>query len=236
MIPRSGERAESVDCNVLYLRTRDESWSMLINNADDEHLKGKKWQGGEEQKFAQITYEELSGSNVYFEIVHFYKAYDFKFESLNSFFLSAILPLNRFRVWLDKFGIIISNRRKLVRSERIDILQLILEKSLDDNKFNISAVSLMGLLHTQRWVYHPDRNRQISYNNLLLKSLAENGEIEAVEGGYKITGKALSTLSDFELEVKLHKQSLTQSKAITFLTIALVVVGCVQAYISYASS
>lgn len=235
-IPRTDERAKDVDCNVLYIRTKDESWSMLINSCNEMRLKGKKWEKGNTQDHTSIAFDELDDPNVYLDIIHFYEIYDFRYTSLRSYFLNVIVPINRLKIFLHKFGLFISNRKQLVRSERMYILQLILEKSLDNSNYKAHAVQLMTELHTQAWVYHPDKDRQIAYNKLLLKSLEGTGDLEAVTSGYKITGKALETLSKFELEVKQHKQSLTQARAITFLTLVLVVVGCVQAYIASGNS
>lgn len=232
-IPRTGKRAESVDCNVLYLRTRDESWSMLVDSANDKGVRGKKWQGKKVEERAVITYEELNDPNVYFDITHFYKIYDFNFSSLGAYFFKAVLPYNKLLVLLEKAGIFVANRKRLVRTERMDTLQLILEKSIEIEGYKVNAVSLMSLLHSQKWVYHPDKDRQISYNRMLLKSLEYSGELKSVDGGYQITEVALDTLSDYELELKRHKQTLSQAKAITCLTIVLIIVGLVQAYVAY---
>ncbi|ELN6883895.1 hypothetical protein RZY40_002100 [Vibrio alginolyticus] len=232
-IPRTGERADSVDCNVIYVRTKDESWSMLIDAANEKGLRGKKWQSGKVEQVASIPYDKLDDPNVYFDINHFYKIYDFKFNSLTEYFFKAILPFNKCLILLEKVGIFVANRKRLVRSERMETLQLILEKSIEDPKYKVSAVSLMSLLHSQKWVYHPDKDRQITYNNLLLKSLKNSGDLKYEDGSYQITESALNTLSDYELESKKHKQMLTQSKAITFLTVVLIIVGLTQAYIAY---
>ncbi|WP_163132981.1 hypothetical protein [Agarivorans sp. Alg241-V36] len=234
-IPRTGERAKSVDCNVLYVRTKDESWSMLIDSANDKGLSGKKWQGEQTDDIASIDYQELKNSNTYLDITHFYNIYDFKFSSLKAYFFRSILPINKFRVLLDKAGIFAANRKKLVRTERMETLQLILERTIDDMNYKVNAVSMMNLLHSQIWVYHPDRNRQISYNDLLLKSLMKTGELKLVDGSYQITEIALDTLSSHELELKKHKQTLNQAKAITWLTLVLIVVGVIQAFVASKS-
>lgn len=62
-----------MDCNVFYLRTKDESWSMLIDSANDKGLRGKEWEGSKTVDSASITYEKLNDPNIYFAITHFTK-------------------------------------------------------------------------------------------------------------------------------------------------------------------
>lgn len=120
-----------------------------------------------------------------------------------------------------------------MRSERIETLKLILEETIENRTFIVSSVSLSGLLYTQKWVFHPDKSRQLAYNDLLLKSLVESGELTSVQYGFKLSPKALVTISEYEEDQKRHRDNLAQSSATKWLTFALIIVGLVQAGVTY---
>lgn len=50
---------------------------------------------------------------------------------------------------------------------------------------------------------------------------------------YELTGKALTTLETYEREAIRHEQMISQSRHMKWLTFALIVVGILQAVVSY---
>ncbi len=86
-------------------------------------------------------------------------------------------------------------------------------------------------MHSNKWVYHPDKTLQIKYNELLLKSLADSGDlkIDRSDFGFKLSPKALPTIADYENDMKKHQESMSQAKAMKWLTFALILVGLIQA-------
>lgn len=232
-IPRSGDKAKDVNCNVVYIRSKDESWTILCNKIDSKGVTGKCWFNQEEFDELSIPWPWLSGYEL--DITHFYGMYDLRYSSISQYFFEGILPWDKLKIVLGKVQQFLFNRKELVRSERIETLKIILEETIENRNFTVSSVSLSGLLYTQKWVFHPDKTRQLAYNDLLIKSLAESGELHSVQYGYKLSPKALVTISAYEEDQKRHNDNLAQSNATKWLTFALIIVGLIQAGVTYYS-
>jgi hypothetical protein len=230
-IPRSGDKAKGVDCNVIYIRAKDESWTILCKNISSKGVTGKYWLNKSEFEELSIPWSWLV--NYELDITHFYGTYDLRYSSILQYFFEGILPWDKLKIVLGKVQQFLFNRKELIRSERIETLKIILEETIENRNFTVSSISLLGLLYTQKWVFHPDKSRQIAYNDLLLKSLAESGELLSVQYGFKLSPKALVTISTYEEDQKRHKDNLAQSSATKWLTLALIIVGLIQASVTY---
>jgi|TARA_B100001059_G_C17772665_1_gene549373 hypothetical protein len=230
-IPRSGDKAGSVDCNVVYIRAKDESWTILCNEINSKGVTGKYWLNKKDYGELSIPWTWLIDYEL--DITHFYGTYDLRYSSVLQYFFEGILPWDKLKIVLGKVQQFLFNRKELVRSERIETLKLILEETIENRDFTVSSVSLSGLLYTQKWVFHPDKSRQLAYNDLLLKSLAESGELTSVQYDFKLSPKALVTISEYEEDQKRHRDNLAQSSATKWLTFALIIVGLVQAGVTY---
>ncbi|MCC4790377.1 MULTISPECIES: hypothetical protein [Vibrio] len=230
-IPRTGEKASEVDCYVMYIKAKDNSWDILADSIDDNGVNGRQWGQDGYAEELHVTFEDIDKAN--FEITHFYKTFDIQFSSLFDYILKGFFPYYQLSIQFNKAAQIFYNRRELTRTERMTTLQLILEKTIDKKNYCIAAYDLTSLLHSQRWYYHPDRNRNLNYNELLLDSLVASGDLEKVNNAYKLSSHALVSLSQHEQDERKHKETLGQSKAMTKLTFALILVGFAQVYVSY---
>ncbi len=232
-VPRTGEKAAEVDCFVMYIKAKDNSWNILAEGMDNTGIKGRQWSDEGYTEKSHVAFEDVDKANI--EITHFYKTYDIQYFSLHDYLLKGVLPYYQFKIHFNKAAQVFYNRKELSRSERMAALQLILEKTIDDRDFCITVSGLLSLLHTQRWYYHPDRERNKNYNELLLESLVASGDLEKDKGIYRLSNQALISLSQYEQEDRKHKETLRQSKAMTKLTFALIFVGLIQAYISFSN-
>ena len=232
-VPRTGEKAAEVDCFVMYIKSKDHSWNILAESMDSTGIEGRQWRDNGYTEKSHVIFKDIIKASI--EITHFYKTYDIQYFSLDDYLLKGVIPFYKLKIHFNKAAQVLYNRKELSRSERMAALQLILEKTVDDKNFCITVSSLLSLLHTQRWYYHPDRDRNINYNELLLDSLVESGDLEEDKGIYRLSKHALISLSEHEQEDRKHKEILRQSKAMTKLTVALIFVGLIQAYISFSN-
>ena len=140
-IPRSGDKAKSIDCNVVYLRAVDESWSMLCSKIDEKGITGKYWLNQEEFDELSIPFLWLKDYEV--DITHFYGSYDLRYASVSQYFWEGILPWDKLKIIVGHVQQFLFNRKELVRSERIETLKLILEETIDNHRaFCRGTVSL----------------------------------------------------------------------------------------------
>ncbi len=117
------------------------------------------------------------------------------------------------------------NRKTLVRSERMNVLNHFVEKTIEKPGFYVTPIQLGVNLNKQRWIFHPDRAKHQSHYRLLLDSLAETGELSKEGIAYSVTGKALATLAEFEQEQQRHQDNFNSAKTTHRLTIALIGIG-----------
>ncbi|WP_301833652.1 hypothetical protein, partial [Vibrio cholerae] len=209
------------------------SWSMLADGINDKGITGRKWAGEGYTEQSIVNFDEIENSK--FEITHFYKIYDIQYFSLNSYILKSLFRYDQLKIQSNNTAQVFYNRKELTRSERMAALQLILEKTVDDNTFSITPYKLSNLLYTERWYYHPDRERNYNYNVLLLDSLVASNDLIKEKYGYKLSCYAMVSLSQFEQDERKHKETLKQSKAMSWLTFVLIIVGLMQAYIAFTN-
>ena len=169
-----------------------------------------------------LTFEELKNANV--EIHRFYKLYTFEYHSFASYALNSLFRLERIQILIGSVKKYIFTKKSLVLSERIEALKILLDCHLNDRNFSITGMGLTLLVNSNFWVFHPDKSKQVRYNYLLLESLELTGDLKKQGNSeYKLTPQALITISEYEAEQNRHKEAITQSKAITWLTCVIVV-------------
>lgn len=86
-IPRSGNKADSVDCNVIYLRAKDESWTIFCNEIHSNGVTGKYWLNKKDYGELSIPWTWLSDYEL--DITHFYGRYDLRYSSISKYFLKV---------------------------------------------------------------------------------------------------------------------------------------------------
>jgi hypothetical protein len=233
-IPRSGERALRVNCYVTYLKYGEDDWALLVQSVSEYGLTGRYWDGSSFSTDTSIPFQYIEGASL--EINHYYKVYDFKYNSISEYVLKDLSQYFRLIVFRNEFSQFVFNRQELALSERINVLKVLLQQTVENDQFQVSEVSLGNLIHGDRWILHPDRARQQRHSRLILESLAESGELERVQYGYRITDRAITTISEYEAANTRHSETVTQSKQLKWLTFALIIVGLLQAAATYFGS
>ncbi len=123
------------------------------------------------------------------------------------------------------------NAKPLIKKDRHMILKIIVEKQLSESRARFHHLNVMGYLEGKKWMYHPNKSRDLSFIKFCLESWAETGELirEKDNGWFKLGPKAIETIERMEREEQVHQDNVHQAKHIKYLTICLVVVGVVQA-------
>lgn len=84
----------------------------------------------------------------------------------------------------------------------------------------------LGLqLYSRKWFYHPEKDEHKEHLKLLLESFVESGDLKRQDGGYTLSGKALETLANHDLEQQKHQDNLATAKVGNRLTWAIVLIG-----------
>ena len=168
------------------------------------------------------------------EIERFIGLFSFTYSSVAQCVLQDWTYFNRIPIMWEAISQFFFSRRDLGLTQRIETLQVLLQASIDKPEFGVTEVSLPALLHGHRWILHPDKQKQQTYARLLLDSFEESGEVKKNSNGvYRVTGKALTTLSLYEAEKQRHDQMLSQSRHMKWLTLVLILVGAASVFITY---
>ena len=225
-IPLSGPRTRGLDCYTVFISGEEEAWSILLDQVCRNGLVGRWWNGERFEHSCCIPWSQLKGATYKFS--HYVGPYEFRHSTPQSFLASELLNTYRFWILRNQIEQFFFNRRRLARAERMTALKLILERTLANHNYQTSAVAFLTELHSDRWVFHPDKEQHRSYCTLLLDSLVESGDLKKVEISYRLSPKALLTIASYEEEDRRHRDSLRQQRALSWLTFALFAVGAIQ--------
>jgi hypothetical protein len=234
-IPRSGEEGRRVSCYSIYLKTGDGNWLLLIKGIDETGFSGSRWDGTSFKNQDLIPFSAARDASI--EIKRYIGFFSFTYLSAFECVLKDWTYFNRLPILWEALSQFFFSRRDLGLTERIETLQALVQASINDPKFGVTEVTLPALLHGHRWILHPDKKRQQNYARLLLASFEESGELKKDNNGiYRTTGKALTSLSLYEVERQRHEQMLSQSRHMKWLTFVLIIVGAVSAFVTYVVS
>lgn len=170
------------------------------------------------------------------QIRHYLRGYEFRTSSPAMFLLEQLVKYHWFLIWQDRLAQFFYNRRKLSRHDRIEILRTFVVKTTANPQYRTNAIDLVSDLHSLRTFSHPSRDSMIAYYRLILQSFREAGDLSLDNNLYQLTGQGVSTLAQYELEERRFRENLRQQKQVTHLTVVIVLVGLLQAYVTYTST
>lgn len=224
-IPLSTPRCLENDFFVVYISFPETQWKFLCTSKEHNAYSGILWiaeEAGHEATLLRAAIEDLRTT---VEITHYYKCYEFIYTSKWSFFLAQLSARHKFHVAKEKIAQGVFNRKTLVRSERMEVLNYLVERTIEEPGFSTSSITLGAQLNSPRWLHHPQQPQHQSYYRLLLDSLVATGDLAANTGSYTVTGQALSTLSEYEREQQKHQDNFNNAKMTNRLTLGLIFIG-----------
>ncbi len=232
---RSGEKGKRVRCYSIYLKTSEDEWLLRVKGIDKSGLSGLGWNGNRFKEPDSIPFSATG--NVSIEIERYIGLFSFTYSSAMRCVLHYWTYFNRLPIMWEALSQFLFSRKDLGLTERVETLQALVQANINDPNFSVDEGSLPALLHGHRWRIHPDKERQQTYARLLLASFEESGELRTDNDGvYRTTGKALTTLSLYETEKQRHEQMLSQSRHMKWLTLALILVGAANAFVTFVVS
>ena len=169
-----------------------------------------------------------------FECTHFLGPYEFKYGSPFKFIVHQWMRLPYISILRDRLEQFQFNRQNLVRLDRIATLRHVYEASLETPRREVSSVTLAASIYTNRLFFHPDKSRMLNHCRLLLDSLVASGDLAVAGVAYTLAPAALRTLSEHEEEERRHRDMLSQQRALKWFTFALIAVGILQVYVTWA--
>lgn len=227
VIPRSGEKAKLVNAFVIYIFKKDSDPLYLLDRIEEGSIIARKW-NDYSQKFEEevrLKYEDIINLNP--EIIHYHGLDEIRFYSMEEYFIEgasrlvyAKAILYRFKNWFTKYRFA---RKDLLVHKRIDVLRKIIDCHVKATNLqhSISANELFTLMHTPLWYIHPNAKMYKKTLQLNLDSLVITGELRKEQDRYFVTGKAIETITHYELEENRYDQQLASQKLMGWLTFAI---------------
>lgn len=220
-IPRSGNAGKQVNCYSLSLYEGDVP-VLLIRSVDENCLSGLHFEGGGFRANASVPHSLLDGTTIRIEhyhglVTHTYSGLiDYVLHEWTFFYkLQSIYALAKHYVPQFFF-----NKRKLQLPKRMAILEAIIAKQSEEPSKAFSSLDLMSYMYSLRWYLHPQRTEVRKKMDLYLASFEASGELlqSRQRSEYLITGKAIATLEQYQIETARAKDARTSNTWILRLT------------------
>lgn len=230
-IPRSGREGASVNCYSIFIDKNQEPY-LLVKNIKKDTLHCIKWNGAEYKDELDIFYGDVNFSEMV--IIHCCGLNDFKYINVNDFIISYYTRypyiLSYFTEKIGNIDQYFFNKKKIVTKRRMDLLKFLSDYSNETGN-DIDMLTIMAKLYTKKWILHPGSNVELRKLELYLAALEENGEVERKKDGYKVKGKALLSIEEYEEQERKHTDNIKIQRKLFWLTILIAFLAAIQAQI-----
>lgn len=186
----------------------------------------RKWNG---EKYSELCeFDKHYFRPEEFRVRHYYKALEFDYDTLK--YLRSKDFFNRVKGTISKktisFSQYLYNRQKIQIRDRMEILQLLVERRMSGIPDGLHTISVVRHKFTDKFIFHPDREKYIASTNYYLDSLVESGDVIKKDFEYIASDKALTTIEN-HLKSELREKHDKYIKNITIIitTLAFIFAG-----------
>lgn len=150
-----------------------------------------------------------------------------------------LLTPRRFLAW-DHYSQWRYNRSTPFLQDRLDLLRKLVEvrkRASAESKlflFDEDAMdefSLFEAIYSTRAFGHPNANQEIAQFQFLLESLKESEDLEDVSGNYRLSGKSVKTLAEYEEQERRHADSVQHNRRLFWLTLVIALAAVAQLFV-----
>lgn len=217
----------------VYLPSLDGSNAFMAEEIHNEGVSGRWWSASEE-KFDDACCVPYSWLHMYsVDIRYLYAGWTFHIRSSIRFIWYHLIAYPFLVVRWSRLRQVFFNRQTLTRYDRIKVLGHILSETLKQHDYQTSYTQLLTDFYSVRWVRRPDKEELERYYKMLLESLEQSGDLKKTEFRYSIASKAISSVSEYELEERRHRDNYLVQRGILFLTSVLALIGIAQVYVAF---
>lgn len=224
-IPLSGPRALENDFYAVHLVDSTGKEQVWLKGKTEKGYESLVRKDNDSGVITTLSQEDIRRTDYVLRIEHYYKGYQFDYSSPFNFLMADAFYWHSWVIFRDRNSQKRFNRQPLIRAERMDFLQYLVERSIQKPGEKFDPLFLGMQLYSRKWFFHPGKDEHKEHLKLLLESFAESGDLKRDSGGYLLSGKAIETLSNHELEKQKHRDNLATAKIGNNLTWAIVIVG-----------
>jgi hypothetical protein len=224
-IPMSLPRCADNDFYSVHIEIPEHRMKLICKSESKNGLEGFLWINDKDGAEVCVLKSTLKKYKWNLKIEHYYRGWVLEYNSAFLFCIQNIFQKHRFLYSKDKLAQTIFNNKKLVRTERIKVLEYVLEQTSIKPDYRTDPLYLGMELYSKRWLFHPDRESMNNHYKLIFESLVHSGDLTKVAHSYKLSPQALNTISDFERDEQKHFDSQNSAKKTRNLTKAIIVLG-----------
>lgn len=216
---------------------------VLIQNLGSDVITGLRWDdvNSRFEHETEIPISELSSWRL--RTYRFYGGARYEYDDVWDFWKSegTFLPARNYA--RGNISQALFNTLFRFRSDRVEVLRRLVEMEIEAAKnsngllFEKKSKSIVQL-HNQFFgnkIYgHPAYEEISARFRMIIESLAASGDLSM--GGrheYFLSGKALETLSQYELDERRHRDAVKQNKRLFWITVVIAVATAIQAYSTF---
>jgi hypothetical protein len=215
----------------IYLHDTEGQKRFIVRSIDEAGVFGPWFddsnQPGQDR---HLSNDEIRGMGLSF--LHIYGKARFKYTTAWSFFWAVWTCYPARAVLWDELQQSRFNRTKLVRADRMRVLQHFFRSTIETPGYHPSVVSFMADMYSLRSMMHPRYDETQGYYELVLDSLVQSGELSRNGVAYSMSDSAIPTLEKLQGEKERHDDSIKQQRRIGGLTRVLIAVALIQAVIT----
>lgn len=224
-IPMSLPKCADNNFYSVYIEIPEYGMKLYCKEESKNGLGGVLWINDDDGAEACVLKNVLDTSKWKLKIQHYYKGWVLEYNSAFLFCIQNLLQKHRFLYSKDRLAQTIFNNKKLLRSERIKVLEYVLEQTSLNPSYQTGPLQLGMDLYSKRLLLHPDRESVNNYCKLIFESLTVSGDLVKSDYSYKLTSKAMNTISEYERDEEKHFDSLNSARKTRNLTKAIIFLG-----------
>ncbi|TGR29101.1 MULTISPECIES: hypothetical protein [unclassified Mesorhizobium] len=210
----------------------DPTKNLLVRALTKEGPQGIYFNGVGEAGFdAAIPNRFLSDYRIV--IRHYLKGYELRTKSPSLFILQWLTGYAKMAIWADKTGQFFFNRKRLVRLDRMEVMDMFVRKTTTSLQYQTSAPKLLSELYSLRSFSHPQSLQTMNHYRLVLDSLKADGYLINEGADYRLSPTGLGGLTDFQIESQRFARAQWQQTILAILTVGLLLVGAAQVLVSF---
>ena len=237
-IPRSGKEAESVDCYSVRVN-KNGKWYLLLESIEESTIQASEWDGERYCLPKTIDIEDIPSTEL--NISHKLGLFDINYHGYWQFILGDATRYQRVKTKLMLFFYstkqYLYNKQNLASAERMELLQYLVDRHIKTKGKEFTYIDVMTDLNSSRWIFHPDKEHHSNHIKFVLQSLLESEDLISRSGiKYEVSGKAMTTLSEYQLGERRYLEGVGLRKRMIWLTIVLAAVGLIQAFVMFWTS
>ena len=217
--------AQENDFYSVKLEDSESNTRILIRARIKDGYEALVWEGEQPGETKTLAENDIDPEKFDLRIEHYYQGYQFDYTDPVRFLLAGIVGWHKIVKCRDHISQSLYNKKHLIREERIALLRHLVERKIDNPRDEIYPLMLAIQKYSRKWLYHPDKEKHKAHLELVLESFVDSGELNKRGTNYVVTGKALVTLSEYELNVQQHEDQIRTARVGNRLTWAIVIVG-----------